>query len=88
MRILKAEIDDSNNKLKQLQGTHEKEHLKKILVKFLENILKGEINPESFELLKILCSIVYCTEAEKNNMNGLLTKLQAKKKQGGFLNMF
>jgi len=83
--VLKRELQDTQIQLKQAHGTQEKEHMKKILVKFLENILKGEYTKENPELLKILCSLVYCSETEKNNLLTLLGKLQAQKKQGGFL---
>jgi len=75
--------------LKQSQSTQEKEHLKKILVKFLDNILKGENSKETPELLKILCSLVSTSDTERNNLLTLLSKLNAQKKQGGrFLNVF
>jgi len=38
--VLKKELGDTQLLLKQAQSTQEKEHLKKILVKFLDNILK------------------------------------------------
>ena len=87
--MLKKELNDTQLLLKQAQSTQEKEHLKKILVKFLDNILKGENSKETPELLKILCSLVNTSDAERNNLLTLLSKLAAQKKQGGrFLNVF
>ena len=85
MQLLKKELEDTQTRLRAAQTTHEKEHLKKILVKFLDNILRGEMTKETPELLKILCSLVFCSDAEKNNLLTMLSKLQAQKKQGGGL---
>lgn len=97
MKILKEELgntrlklDDAQKKLNQTQSVHEKQHLKTILTRFLDNLLKGATAKDTPELLKILCSLVDCDEKERAQLADQLNKLmsQTQKKEGMFGKLF
>jgi len=76
---LKKELEETRTRLAQCEGANEREHLKKILLKFLEIILRGKQAKETPEMLKIICSLLFCSEAEKNKLLELLNRTLPKK---------
>jgi hypothetical protein len=97
MKILKEELAETRNKLdealkklSQSQSHHEKEHLKTILTRFLDRLLKGATEKDTPELLKILCSLADCNDKERASLVESLQKLiqQSQKKEGLFGKLF
>jgi len=83
--ILKKELYNANNQLKQHQTTHEKQHLKTMLVKFIELICKPDAQiKEAMDILKIICSIIDTNDKERNDLMALLGRKDEKKKSGVF----
>ena len=73
--------------MNQLTVTHERQHLKKMLIKFIELLCKADQTKEALDILKIICSLVDCSDKEKNELIILLAKKDEKKKSG-VLKMF
>ena len=75
------------NQSNQLTVTHERQHLKKMLIKFIELLCKTDQTKEALDILKIICSLVDCSDKERNELIILLAKKDEKKKTG-VLKMF
>lgn len=59
------------------------------MLQFLDRVLKGGQAKDTPELLKILCSLVDCTDKERKElMNALEDFIKANAKKGGFMGMF
>jgi len=82
--ILKKELANTQGQLNQTSIQHEKQHLKKMLIKFMEGVSKGDAGAP--DILKIICSLVDCTEKERNDLMGLIPKKEVKK--SGSFNFF
>ena len=67
--------------------THERQHLKKMLIKFIELLFKADQAKEALDILKIICSLIDCSDKERNEVMGLIPKKEEKKKMG-VLRMF
>ena len=67
--------------------THERQHLKKMLIKFIELVFKADQTKEALDILKIICSLIDCSDKERNEVMGLIPKKEEKKKMG-VLRMF
>ena len=68
--------------------THERQHLKKMLIKFIELVFKADQTKEALDILKIICSLIDCSDNERNEVMGLIPKKDEKKKIGGVFKMF